>query len=575
MAAATADSIDSKQYDVTILGGGLAGLTLALQCRGEMPDASIVVLEKNQHPVPEAAFKVGESTVEVATHYFTQVLGLEEHMVEDQLPKLGLRFFFRAGDNRSIDRRLELGGHDFPPKPSFQLDRGRFENFLGERCRGLGIEFVDGAKITDVQLGRGRANHHVQYVRDGVESSVTSRWVADTSGRAAILKRMLGLEQEGAHHANAVWFRIPAEIKIDDWSNDTKWGAAYDENTNPRWLSTNHLMGEGYWVWLIPLASGATSIGIVADEKIHPISGFNSREKALQWLEHFEPQCAEKVREHEMQDFLAIKRFALECKQIFSANRWGITGEAGMFLDPFYSPGSDFIGYGNTYLTELIKRDLSGKSIRIQAPFYDYLYNRMHSGTSVVYQGQYHMFGNHQVMPVKILWDYMIYWTLSGYLFCHDRATDSTTGLRHLFKINRLDKLNRCMQKVFRAWHQQIPSWESTGTIDAWDMPVIIETNRSLLDNLDNKAYARRFKENVAQMETIFWEIIDKSGVDCDVPLRRRRHKHAKKGTFDVLFEATARRLEEDPAAAEPAPMAASDLPASDDQPEPVAAKQS
>ena len=54
-----------------------AGL-LRLQCRQEMPQARIAVFERNHFPVPEAAFKVGESTVEVATHYFTRVLGLEE-----------------------------------------------------------------------------------------------------------------------------------------------------------------------------------------------------------------------------------------------------------------------------------------------------------------------------------------------------------------------------------------------------------------------------------------------------------------------------------------------------------------
>ncbi len=80
------------------------------------------------------------------------------------------------------------------------------------------------------------------------------------------------------------------------------------------------------------------------------------------------------------------------------------------------------------------------------------------------------------------------------------------------------------MQKFFRTWHEQVPHWEATGTIDAWDMPVIIETNRALMDQLDDKAYGERFAENLAQMETIFWEIIENSGVKCDVPLKRRRY---------------------------------------------------
>jgi len=34
-----------------------------------------------------------------------------------------------------------------------------------------------------------------------------------------------------------------------------------------------------------------------------------------------------------------------------------LTGEAGAFLDPFYSPGSDYIAMANTFITDLIVRD--------------------------------------------------------------------------------------------------------------------------------------------------------------------------------------------------------------------------
>ena len=65
--------------------------------------------------------------------------------------------------------------------------------------------------------------------------------------------------------------------------------------TGERWLSTNHLMGKGYWVWLIPLGSGSTSIGIVADNDLHPFSRINRYERAIDWLREFEPQCARVV----------------------------------------------------------------------------------------------------------------------------------------------------------------------------------------------------------------------------------------------------------------------------------------
>ena len=53
-------------------------------------------------------------------------------------------------------------------------------------------------------------------------------------------------------------------------------------------------------------------------------------------------------------------QFLLRLQAGVLGERWALTGEAGLFLDPFYSPGSDFIGISNTYITDLIARDRQG-----------------------------------------------------------------------------------------------------------------------------------------------------------------------------------------------------------------------
>src|SRR5204863_1437276 len=151
----------------------------------------VLVAEKRQHPVREAAFKVGESSVEIGAHYFQKVLDLEPHLRSAQLEKLGLRYFFPHGDNRDLTRRVELGPPEYATVPSFQLDRGRFENMLLQLARSSGTTVLDGCSVRSIELGK--TNHEVTLSIGGTIRTVSARWVVDASGRAGLLKRKLGL----------------------------------------------------------------------------------------------------------------------------------------------------------------------------------------------------------------------------------------------------------------------------------------------------------------------------------------------------------------------------------------------
>ena len=319
-------SLESNTYDVTILGGGLAGQTLARQILLQRCETRILMVEKRAFPVPEGAYKVGESTVEIGAHYLGQDLRLKKHLVDDQLPKFGLRFFFVNGQE-SLASGTEVGTSEFFAAPGYQVDRGRLENYLAKTNAEWGVTFAPQSQVKSIQLAEQDELHSVSYQRDGQNITARSRWMIDASGRAGLLKKKLDLAQPIDHNVNAVWFRVGAELRIDQWCDDPQWRKRAGKVPR-RWLSTNHLLGQGYWVWIIPLASGATSIGIVADPRFHPLAELKQFDLALGWLERHEPLLASIIAPHrdKLQDFSAIKRLGYSCKQLFSAQRWALTG---------------------------------------------------------------------------------------------------------------------------------------------------------------------------------------------------------------------------------------------------------
>ena len=500
---------DSLDTDILILGGGLAGLTLALQLRDREPALRVTVLERRAHPVRESAHKVGESTVEIGAHYFAEVLGLREHLETEQVRKYGLRYFFSDG-MANVEDCSEMGVSRLLPTPSWQLDRGRFENFLGDRARARGVDFRDAAVVRGIELADDDAPHAVTFDAGGSAHTLRARWVVDAAGRAGLIKRKLGLAQANDHDANAVWWRVDGHVDLDAWSDESGWRTRFQPAE--RWKSTNHMCGPGYWFWLIPLSSGSHSLGIVCDAKMHPLDTMNTHAKAMDWVRRHQPRAATALEkpEHALQDFLFLRHFSHGCKQVYSGQRWALTGEAGLFLDPFYSPGSDFIAISNTYVCDLVRKDYAGEAIGPYAEIYQQLYFSFYENTLSLYQDQYPIFGHPQVMPVKVLWDYAYYWSLLAPLFFSNRQSDlgMLSKLRPYFTEGRA--LNLGMQALMREWglRDAAPALDAARAYDQYGVEWCRTMNGGLTDVLDDAQYLARTRRDVDAMRQLAAEVL-------------------------------------------------------------------
>ena len=491
-----------SEVDVAIIGAGLAGMSLAIQLTQRRPAARVCIFERARFPVPEAVHKVGESTIEVGAHYFANVLGLNHALRPAKLPKLGLRFVFNPGDNPPFEQRPEVGQAHFPVVHTYNFDRGRMENILYEQCRRQGVNIVDGAAVDAIELGT--TAHVLSCARGEHGERVSARWVVDASGRRGLLKQKLRLSEASRHHVNATWFRVDDAIAIDDASRAEHWQRRVPFGL--RKLSTTHLMGCGYWVWLIPLASGSTSVGIVADEQIHPVVERNSFDKALAWLALHEPQCAEMVahRRGRLQDFLVLKRLSYGCREVFSHRRWALTGEAGVFLDPFYSPGSDFIAYANDYITALVERDLCGQDIAQAASQFNEAYLNLFESWLNVYHGQYPLMANARVFSAKIVWDFAIYWGASALIYFQRKLTDLDFGIATFTLRSSFHRLHQQAQRFFQWWHARDPGQAPQGAhLDYLSVEFLYAWQTALNERLDDVQLRAALERNLRVCENL------------------------------------------------------------------------
>ena len=296
---------------------------------------------------------------------------------------------------------------------------------------------------------------------------------------------------------------------MDDWSEDPEWRARLQF---PRRLSTNHLMGEGYWVWLIPLAKDRTSVGIVADDHLHPFSELSGFNKALAWLDRHEPQCAGIVRAQldRKMDFRALKNYSHDVKQMFSAERWCLTGDASMFIDPLYSPGSDFIGMANGFASDLIVRDLCRESIEELAGIYDRACRSLGRTFLVTYHRQYPLMGNPRLMTLKVVWDFVMYWGGVALIFCRDKLQDSDFMDRTRPLLRSFAAANVRMQAFFREWDAvsgEDPPTPARVFVDYSEIPFLAEMNRELMLEGDDDTVLALLEHNLQLASDLQLEI--------------------------------------------------------------------
>src|SRR5438105_1649589 len=360
----------------------------------QQPKLRVLIVEKS------AAFtrRVGEATVEVSGYFLTRVLGLTQHLNEAHLVKQGMRFWFFNERTKSLADCSEIGGRYLSRVPAFQVDRAVLDEEVLRRACALGAELWRPASVGKVHLSAGE-RQTIEVRRQERSESVQARWVVDASGVAALLARQEGWRQPNtAHPITAVWARWTGVKDLDGLELAEKfphWAMACH---GIRATATNHFTGDGWWAWCIPLKGGDVSVGVVFDQRLVQWPAEGALGQRLKDFLCGHPVANELLADAQWQEGDMHWRKNLPyVSSTFAGDGFALVGDAAAFLDPFYSPGMDWIAFTVVSSVELILAQQRGQGFKARVAEHNRAFQRSYDRWfQAIYQDKYEYMGDYE-----------------------------------------------------------------------------------------------------------------------------------------------------------------------------------
>lgn len=340
----------SDKLDVVIIGAGPSGAAAAAFLRQK--GRSVEVIEKTHFP----RFSIGES-----------LLAQSVAILDDA----GLLPAVKAGGFQFKDGaafQLEDDYKDiyFPDKSSpgpgttFQVMRSKFDKILADGAAEMGAKVVYGEEVTAFESDEDGVRLTVKN-EAGEVRTIEARFCLDGSGFGRTLSRLLDLETPSDFPPRQGIFCQVID-NIDD--------PTFDRN---KILVSIHPEHRHVWYWLIPLADGITSMGVVGSPEIIQAAGATEQERLDNLVAKATRMNEVLKNKQPYREPGTIHGYACSVKSLFGPS-YALLGNAAEFLDPVFSSGVTIALKSAQLATGLIDRQLNGETVDWQREFSDELY---------------------------------------------------------------------------------------------------------------------------------------------------------------------------------------------------------
>ena len=403
------DSASTYDWDVVVLGGALAGSATACLLRRRNPQLRVLILERSQ----QLKRRVGESTVEISAYFLGRILGLTDHLLEKHIPKQGMRFWFANDQARALDQCSETGPRYNVRLPGYQVDRAVLDEHVLATAVSEGAVSKRSVRIRQVRLVEGGAQTVEWDDAGGTTHHTTTRWVVDASGVAAILARQEGWHVPNHAHPTATcWSRWTGVRSLDGRELSSKYPAWASRVKALRSTATNHITGRGWWAWFIPLKGGDVSVGVVYDQRLTELPPGPNLGERLRTMLDTHPVARELLVEAQWREGdVHFRRNLAYSSSTYATDGAVVVGDAAAFIDPFYSPGMDWISFSTSAAANLIIESFRGRPVAPRVAKHNANFRQSYERWfRALYLNKYYYMGDFDLMTLAFRLDLGLYY---------------------------------------------------------------------------------------------------------------------------------------------------------------------